>query len=387
MAATRGLHGLRYTDPEYARRERELLLHSWQLVCHTSDLPAAGTAMRCDFAGRSAFVVRGRDGSVRAFLNTCRHRGSRLVDGDPHTGLAFCVNGRLRCPYHGWQYDDAGALAEVPGADRYPGLDRAALALPAVAVESCLGFVFVAFEPPARSIAAMLDPVRSELEAYRFESLRRIGEPGVRRCMADWKLICEHQLDASHGAIARPSLKPMVGRDREFAARGADVCRMSARVAGEDAASWSARAYDRWLPPVAGLPAELSRLWCRYFLWPNLVLDVYPEQLITARVLPLRAGEALLRTVAYASADASREMRLARYLNRRVSRQAAAVDRTLVERTQQGIATGDYVPGPLAQDESGLRWFVERVRRAMPEPGAAPARAMLGRPPSRPSTQ
>ena len=96
-----------------------MLLESWQLACHVSDLPAAGTALRFDFAGRTAVLLRGRDGEIRAFLNVCRHRGSRLVDGDPRTGLAFCVHGRMRCPYHGWEYDDRGALAHVPLCERW----------------------------------------------------------------------------------------------------------------------------------------------------------------------------------------------------------------------------------------------------------------------------
>ena len=87
---------------------------SWQFVCHASDLPAPGTAARFDCGGRSAVVLRTRAGALQGFRNVCRHRGSRLVDGDPHTGLAFCVDGRLRCPYHGWAYDDGGALVGVP---------------------------------------------------------------------------------------------------------------------------------------------------------------------------------------------------------------------------------------------------------------------------------
>ena len=108
------LAGACYTSPEFFALERErILLPSWQLVCHIADLPAPGTAIRFDFLGRSALLLRGADGTVRGFSNVCRHRGSRLIDGDATTGLAFCVDGRVRCPSHGWEYDHAGALGHV----------------------------------------------------------------------------------------------------------------------------------------------------------------------------------------------------------------------------------------------------------------------------------
>ena len=364
MAPTRGLHGSRYTSPEFAALEREqVLLNSWQLACHVSDLPASGTALRFDFAGRSAVVLRGKHGVIRAFLNVCRHRGSRIVDGDPHTGLAFCVAGRLRCPYHAWEYDETGALAHVPDETRYPGIERSTLGLQPIAVACWLGFVFIAFEPPPRSLAEMLEPVRVELEAHRFESLRRLSEPRVQSYQADWKLLCEHRLDTYHVNVARPALKPLVGRSFECAARGEDVLRVTARIEAEGVTTWSARAYSRWLPSRAELPEERRRLWSSYFVWPNLALNVYPDQVVVAQVMPVQPGASLLRTVAYALPDASRELRLVRYLNRRISRHASLEDRRIVERTQQGLETGDAAPGPLALDEQGLLWFVARQAR------------------------
>jgi len=374
MTVVSGLDGSRYTSPEIATLEREqILLASWQLACHVSDLPAAGTALRVDFAGRSAVVVRGGDGGIRGFLNVCRHRGSRIVDGDPRTGLAFCVQGRLRCPYHGWEYDDHGALAHVPHEASYPGIDRAASGLEPVAVESWLGFVFVAFRRPARTVAAMLEPVRAELESRCFERLRRLAEPQLQRCQADWKLLCEHRLDTFHLAIARPLRKPRVGGEIEIAVCGDDVLRLSSRIEAGESSTWSARAYDRWLPEPAESADPRRRFLACYFVWPNLEIAVYPDQVVISSVLPLQAGQSLLRSVSYALPDASRAMRLARYLNHRVARRAAADDRRVTERVQAGLATGAYQPGPISADESGLRWFVERMRRAIvPPPSRAP---------------
>jgi phenylpropionate dioxygenase-like ring-hydroxylating dioxygenase large terminal subunit len=366
VGAVRGLHSSRYTHPEFARLERQLLCSSWQPACHVSDLPAAGTAMRFDTAGRTAVLLRGADGVIRAFQNVCRHRGSRLVDGDPRTGLAFCVQGRLRCPYHGWEYDDRGALVQVPQEEAYPGLDKAALGLPELAVETWLGFVFVAYARPQRSVAEMLAPVRGELEGHRLDALRRLAEPRVQRLQADWKLVIEHRLDQGHLDVARPTLKPRVTRQNAIEGRGEDVLRIVARVESGPGMTWSSRAYDRWLPELADLPLERRRQWTSYFLWPNSAFVVTPDRVVLLRALPALAGGSQLRSVVYALPDASREMRLARYLHQRVARQAAAHDQRVIERVQQGHASGDAVQTPLATHETGVRWFVERMRKAIP---------------------
>jgi phenylpropionate dioxygenase-like ring-hydroxylating dioxygenase large terminal subunit len=366
----RGLAGPCYTDARFFAAERErVLLPSWQLVCHGADLPAAGTAIRFDFLGRSALLIRGPDGTIRGYHNVCRHRGSRLIDGDPTTGLAFCVDGRIRCPSHGWEYDASGALAHVPREEQYVGLDQATLGLAPITVANELGFVFAAFEPPSAPLASRLAECGAELEPYRIAAMRRINEPRLAPRRANWKLLCEQALD-SHGASVAQALPQHAAPARLAYTRHGDLLRVAAPIAASDAAPWSARAYDYWLPELKHLPPARRRLWCRYFLWPNLVLDVYPEQTVVTQILPLGPGETMVRETAYALPDATRGVRLARYLNQRVRRRIAANDRRLVERVQAGLDTGDYLPGPLAADDAGLRWHIGRLRAAIPDPGS-----------------
>ena len=348
---------MRAAGTDSAERER-ILLPSWQPVCHDSDLPSAGTAIRFDFLGRSALILRGSDGVLRAFLNACRHRGSRLIEGDRNTAVAFCIDSKVRCPYHAWVYDDTGALVHVPRENQYPGIDRAQLGLRALPLATWHGFVFVAFEAPARPLAEMLAACTDEVGAHRFEGMRRTSEPCLVPHRADWKVLCEHQLE-----LQRRGLVP--------AASGADgdLQRYTAAIVASDTASWPARAYVSLLPEVPALPADRRRSWSRYFLWPNVVFDVYPDQVGFAQVLPLGPGESLLRELAYALPDSSREMRLARYLNTRIRRRHTADDRRLVERRQLGLETCGDAPGPLANDEPGQRWFTARVAAVLGAPG------------------
>ena len=113
------LPGWVYHDPEYFRVEMARLIRpSWQIVCHANDIADAGDWRTLELLGESILVIRGGDGAVRAFANVCRHRGSRLVDGE-----AGCAK-RLTCPYHAWTYAADGRLVGVPIQEDYPGLDR-----------------------------------------------------------------------------------------------------------------------------------------------------------------------------------------------------------------------------------------------------------------------
>jgi phenylpropionate dioxygenase-like ring-hydroxylating dioxygenase large terminal subunit len=361
-----GLPVSHYLDPARAPLEAvAVFAASWQFVCHVSDLPAVGTAVRFDCAGRSAIVLRTRAGSLQAYRNACRHRGARLVEGDSHTGLAFCVDGRLRCPYHGWTYDDAGALVSIPVGQRFDaGFDPAQHALLPAHVTQWRGLVFVAFELPRESLAAVLDVVAQTWPD--LAALRRVIEPRTMDCAADWKLAAEHLLDAGHLDVARPGLKPRVFDAPVFAPDAGAALAARGSLALDDAgATWSARACRRLLQNLTLEPVEARSL----FLWPNTWLQLAPDGLVVLQVLPQAGASCTYRELRYAQPDSTREMRLARYLHHRVRRQALAADVRLLRRVQQGMTNLDGVePGPIAASEPGLRWFVSRyLERVAPE--------------------
>jgi phenylpropionate dioxygenase-like ring-hydroxylating dioxygenase large terminal subunit len=354
-----------YVDPGRAALEYpRVFAHGWQFVCHVSDLPAAGTAARFDCAGRSAIVLRAGDGELRAFRNACRHRGARLIDGDRATGLAFCVDARLRCPYHGWTYDDQGALVGIPESQHYTALDRSELGLYPLAVQQWHGLVFVALDAPARPLHESLDPVAGSWPD--LGALRRLDEPSAAACAADWKLACEHLLDAHHHDVARPGLKPAVYAAPAFDRIGEDALGGKVPLADGVQASWSARVYRS----LAGSSVHDAGRAALVFLWPGTLLQLAPEALTVRQVLPGATGQCSLREHRYGATDAGRETRLMRYAHARVRRHALTMDQRLLERTQHGL--GNLEPatkGPLADSEPALRWFIQRVQRAFEETG------------------
>ena len=161
------------------------------------------------------------------------------------------------------------------------------------------------------------------------------------------------------------------------------VDRMSGEISGTPSRNWVERNYQKHLPEASNLPAHRRRSWVYFKLWPNFAFDVYPDQVDIMQWLPVSPTTCLIREIGYARPDASREMRVARYLNWRINRQVNAEDTVLIQRVQDGMASGSYRAGPLAAGEVALRRFGKRMRSLIPQcADTAPPPAGWSRPAS-----
>ena len=355
------LPGWIYRDREFFEVEMERLIRpSWQIVCHMSDVPSAGDWQTLDYLGESILVIRGEDGAVRAFANVCRHRASRLVSGG-----AGCAR-RLTCPYHAWTYALDGRLIGVPRKSEYPGLDTAKLGLVPVELEAWRGFLFVRLEAGGPSVAAMMAPYEAEVAPYRFEALEALGRVTLRPRDVNWKNVADNYSDGLHIAVAHPGLTRLFGRGYAIEA-GEHVDRMAGDLIERPSTNMSERAYQRLLPRVPHLPAELRRRWLYFKLWPNVAFDLYPDQVDFMQFLPVSPTETVIREIGYALPDDRREMKAARYLNWRINRKVNEEDTILIRRVQQGMESSLYTPGPLGRSEVSLRSFARKLRRLIPE--------------------
>jgi phenylpropionate dioxygenase-like ring-hydroxylating dioxygenase large terminal subunit len=125
--------------------------------------------------------------------------------------------------------------------------------------------------------------------------------------------------------------------------------------------------YQSVLPDSPHLPAGRQRLWTYFKLWPNVALDLYPDQIDFMQMIPISPTETLIREIAYAHPDERREMRAARYLNWRINRRVSLEDKALIERVQSGMGSRSFTPGPLGRGEVALRSFARRLRELIPE--------------------
>ena len=357
------LPGWIYHDPEFFRVEMERVIRpAWQIVCHESEIDRPGDWRSLDYLGESVIVIRGIDGEVRAFANVCRHRGSRLVDGEQG-----CAR-RLTCPYHGWTYGTDGRLIGVPHKEDYPGLDTGQWGLLPVELDSWRGFLFVRLEGGGPKVAETMAPYEAEIAPYRLEEVRALGRITLRPRPVNWKNVADNYSDGLHIPVAHPGLTRLFGGDYRIEA-GDHVDRMSGDLVERPSANLSERAYQKLLPDDAG------RRWLYFKLWPNFAFDLYPDQVDFMHFVPVGPTETLIREISYALPDDRREMRAARYLNWRINRRVNLEDTALIARVQQGMESRLYVPGPLGESEVCLRSFAAKLRRLIPE-------ARLDRPPA-----
>ncbi|NUT00993.1 MAG: aromatic ring-hydroxylating dioxygenase subunit alpha [Sphingomonas sp.] len=355
------LPGWLYFEPEFFEAEKRAFLRSApQVVCHEGEIAQPGEWRTLEYLGESIIVIRGDDGQVRAFSNVCRHRGSRLVDGNG--GCAKV----LTCPYHAWSYARDGRLVGVPHRHEYPGLQTEALGLFPVALEAWRGFLFVTLEPGAPSVHEMMAPYEHEVAPYRFEDLRPIGRLTLRPRPLNWKTIADNYSDHLHIPVGHPGLTRLFARNYRIEAQS-HVDRMEGDLVEKMSDNPSERAYQKHLPDVEHLPASHRRKWLYYKLFPNVAFDIYPDQVDFMQFLPVSSTETVIREISYALPDERREMKAARYLNWRINRKVNAEDTELITRVQLGMQSPAYVAGPLGTSEVCLRSFASKLRTMIPE--------------------
>lgn len=369
-----------YSDPDFMALEREkVFLPAWHLVCHESDIPAVGDYATFKMFGEIAFVVRGKDGEIRAFHNVCRHRAARLVDG--HQGNC----GRsVVCPYHAWTYQLDGRLSGVPFIEQYENFEKSEHGLTPVECARFGGFVFIRFRSGGPALKDYMAPVADEIALYRTAEMKPLRKIGERVREVNWKNATDNYCDALHIPVAHWGLNDLVGPTYRLSIdRG--VFKIFGDLEEGRGPSRSNEAYKAVLPRVDHLPEERQRLWTYWKLWPGLMFDVYPDQVDFMQFIPLTATSCILRESAYALPDARREMKAARYLNIRINRDVNREDKDLIERVQAGMGSSSFTAGPLGREEICLRHFAEEMREAIPlarspvRPAQAEIDAALGR--------
>lgn len=359
--AAQSLPAWTYCDADFMKLERrDVFMPSWQLVCHESDIPDIGDYSTFTMFGELALVVRGKDGAIRAFHNFCRHRAARLVDGEQGN-----CGRNIVCPYHAWTYQLDGRLSGVPYLDQYENFDRADHGLVPIEQASFAGFIFIRFQSGGPALADYMGPIEEELDVYRTAGMKPLRKVGNRLREVNWKNGCDNYCDALHIPVAHWGLNGLIGPTYRLSIdRG--VFKIFGDLETGRMPSKSNAAYCRVLPHVDHLPEDRQRLWTYYKLWPNLMFDVYPDQVDFMQFIPLTPTTCLLRECAYALPDDRREMKLARYLNIRINRDVNREDKDLIERVQAGMGSSQFQKGPLGREEILLRHFAQQMRETIP---------------------
>ena len=180
-----------YTSEAFYRREVARIWHkAWNFIGTADRLRDPGDYFAIAFAGVPVIVLRDLAGQLRAFANSCRHRGSALLEGSGNCS-------RIVCPYHSWSYDLDGALAGAPEMHKTHDFAREDNALVPIALDSWGGFLFINFDPDASPLANYLGDLPQKVAPYRLDQMacaRR--KEYVMEC--NWKLFVENAKESYH---------------------------------------------------------------------------------------------------------------------------------------------------------------------------------------------
>ena len=160
----------RYTSKEYLALERERLWpHVWQMACRVEEIPNVGDYIEYAIGTQSVLIVRESADSIRAYRNSCLHRGTRLAEG-----CGALADDEIRCRFHGWAWALDGSISEVPDAHDFDPerVTRAALQLPEALVGTWGGFVFVNLDRDAGSLEEFLGPIPAVYAPFEPEKMR-----------------------------------------------------------------------------------------------------------------------------------------------------------------------------------------------------------------------
>jgi p-cumate 2,3-dioxygenase alpha subunit len=205
------------TSPEIFELERERIFsHTWLYLGHDEEVPSAGDYRRRTVGGRAMFMVRGKDGIVRAFHNTCTHRGAQVCRHDEGQATSFT------CFYHGWTFGTDGQLVGVPEKEAYPESFRnETFALKSPRLEQYRGLYFVTFDPNIEDLATYLGAA-CRLIDQTVDSAELLGGWSIMRgsarysIRANWKLLIENSYDGYHLATVHQTYLDYIAWRRDL---------------------------------------------------------------------------------------------------------------------------------------------------------------------------
>jgi len=258
-----------YFDPAVLDAEqRSVFSKTWQLAGRAEQVREAGQYLTATIGGEPVLVVRGSDGELRAMSNVCRHRAGPVAKGEGRRPV-------LQCGYHGWTYALDGRLLTTPEFDGVQCFDRSEVRLPQFRAEVWGELLFVAIDPAVPPLLEYLGGMAGGVPGDRAGDRAGRDSSGFRLAArkewtldCNWKVYVDNYLEGYHIPIVHPSLfreldyaKYRTETQRWFSIQHAPL-RRPERIRGDD---------------------EVRYFW----LFPNLMLNVYADNFSTNLIVPL----------------------------------------------------------------------------------------------------
>ena len=271
-----------YHEPTVWDFEREQWFFTdWVCVGREEDVAAPGTYQRQDFLGEDVLLVRARDGVLRAFYNVCRHRGTCIVE--PDSGSAV----RFQCPYHAWIYDLDGTLVRARHTDDLEDFANEDFGLTSIRLATWQGFVFLCFSEQTPALEAYMGDWFEHHAGFErdYASLRRASRLEYD-VAANWKIVAENYSECYHCPGVHPLLNQLTPYDQgeDFFPRGPWKGGWMLFADGFQTMSMDGDRHGRPLLPHT-TAVDARRIYY-YILWPNLIVSVHPDYVLTHQAWP-----------------------------------------------------------------------------------------------------
>jgi len=193
----------RYFSPDYFRKEVDHVWpRVWQWACREEEIPNVGDYQIYEVVGKSLIIVRTAPGEIKAFYNSCLHRGRKLVT------MSGCKD-EFRCPYHGFTWNTDGSFKENPIGWDFPHWQGRDMSLPQARVDTWGGFVFINMDPGAAPLMSVIGPMAEHFAAYDYAGrYKAVHVAKVVRC--NWKVLAEAFMESHHSVTTHPQILPFL---------------------------------------------------------------------------------------------------------------------------------------------------------------------------------
>lgn len=346
-----------YTDPAFLELEKpKVFWKTWQPVGRLDQVLRPGDYFTADVVGERLVVTRGLDDELRAFFNVCQHRAGPVAVGKGNRKT-------LQCKYHGWTYDLNGRLMNAPEFEGVADWNKADVCLMSVRVEAWGPFIFVNLDPEAPPMRAIYGDIDDEIKrkGFKIASMRAFERRDyIIDC--NWKVYVDNYLEGYHVPIAHPGLY----RELDYEQYRVDTFR------------YYSSQYAPIRPAKLGDVQGRDRRYVRtedeaealyYWIFPNVMLNIYPDNMSINIILPLGHDKTLTIFEWYFEEPGTGEGWESMQQTIAFSDEIQQEDIEICVAVQQGLASRAYDTGRFSvKRENGVHHFQSLMHEFLTAP-------------------